>query len=152
MRRRPCLAKNHPTHYTTPQIPRHLFWDVGFAKKHFDKKHTTLYLYIQLARIRTALSFSSISQPRLHQFQLYYICGHYVEEVLRIANQPQLAKFGLFWAKLRHFQRFTCILNKLEYHQKFEATVTWGGPSTRDPAWYLASCILIICSILLLIK
>ena len=58
---------------------------------------------IQLASIRTGLSFSSISQPRLHQF--LNLCGHHQVEVLRIPKHPQLAKFGLFLAKLCHFQK-----------------------------------------------
>ena len=37
----------------------------------YDKKRLTYsYFHLQMAPIRMALSFSSISQPRLHQFQL----------------------------------------------------------------------------------
>ena len=60
--------------------------------------------YIQLAT-------ESLRPSRFRQFlspgciNFKNLSAHQQEELLRIPKHPQLAKFGLFWAKLWHFQK-----------------------------------------------
>ena len=53
-------------------IQRNISKENVHAEKFTHIKHykAIVCIYVQLARIRMALPFSSISQPRMHQFQL----------------------------------------------------------------------------------
>ena len=50
-----------------------------------------LILTVQLGLFEIALSFLSISQPRMHQFE--NLCVRHNDNLVRIPKHPQLAKF-----------------------------------------------------------
>ena len=62
---------------------------------------------IQLASIEIALSFSSISQPMVHQFEKSWCPSS--RGGPEVSKTPQRVKFGCFWAKIWKFKENTYV-------------------------------------------
>ena len=102
-------------------VGRWIMWDTqimvvidSIILKNWVYSRMPIYLYVQLASLELRLSFSSISQPKMHQSKK--ILAIFKRRPWGFQNNP---KFGWFWAKLWHFQKSN-VLRKLKIYLYFE--------------------------------